>query len=97
MKRRLALSLAALLLLGCLTPALAAEGDAELSLYQQYGPWGEWPQEQKDAAEETWTDGQWDDYWTESVSYTHLDVYKRQVPWKVMPARCSAGISLLST
>ena len=55
MKRRLALSLAALLLLGCLTPALAAEGDAELSLYQQYGPWGEWPQEQKDAAEETWT------------------------------------------
>ena len=41
MKRRLALSLAALLLLGCLTPALAAEGDAELSLYQQYGPWGE--------------------------------------------------------
>ena len=65
MKRRLALSLAALLLLGCLTPALAAEGDAELSLYQQYGPWGEWPQEQKDAAEETWTDGQWDDYWTE--------------------------------
>ena len=35
MKRRLALSLAALLLLGCLTPALAAEGDAELSLYQQ--------------------------------------------------------------
>lgn len=59
MKRRLALSLAALLLLGCLTPALAAEGDAELSLYQQYGPWGEWPQEQKDAAEETWTDGQW--------------------------------------
>lgn len=44
---------------------LAAEGDAELSLYQQYGPWGEWPQEQKDAAEETWTDGQWDDYWTE--------------------------------
>ena len=40
MKRRLALSLAALLLLGCLTPALAAEGDAELSLYQQYGPWG---------------------------------------------------------
>ena len=65
MKRRLALSLAALLLLGCLTPALAAEGDAELSLYQQYGPWGEWPQEQKDAAEETWTDGQWDNYWTE--------------------------------
>ena len=65
MKRRLALSLAPLLLLGCLTPALAAEGDAELSLYQQYGPWGEWPQEQKDAAEETWTDGQWDDYWTE--------------------------------
>jgi len=65
MKRRLALSLAALLLLGCLPPALAAEGDAELSLYQQYGPWGEWPQEQKDAAEETWTDGQWDDYWTE--------------------------------
>ena len=65
MKRRLALSLAALLLLGCITPALAAEGDAELSLYQQYGPWGEWPQEQKDAAEETWTDGQWDDYWTE--------------------------------
>ena len=65
MKRRLALSLAALLLLGCLTPALAAEGDAELSLYQQYGPWGEWPQEQKDAVEETWTDGQWDDYWTE--------------------------------
>ncbi|MFR5861456.1 MAG: hypothetical protein ACLUES_07205 [Flavonifractor plautii] len=40
MKRRLALSLAALLLLGCLTPALAAEGDAELSLYQQYGPLG---------------------------------------------------------
>lgn len=65
MKRRLALSLAALLLLGCLTPALAAEGDAELSLYQQYGPCGEWPQEQKDAAEETWTDGQWDNYWTE--------------------------------
>ena len=65
MKRRLALSLAALLLLGCLTPALAAEGDADLSLYQQYGPWGEWPQAQKDAAEETWTDGQWDDYWTE--------------------------------
>lgn len=27
MKRRLALSLAALLLLGCLTPALAAEGE----------------------------------------------------------------------
>ena len=60
MKRRLALSLAALLLLGCLTPALAAEGDAELSLYQQYGPWGEWPQEQKDAADrKSRPDGRW--------------------------------------
>ena len=35
MKRRLALSLAALLLLGCLTPALAAEGVAGLSRIQQ--------------------------------------------------------------
>lgn len=65
MKRRLALSLAALLAVRLPYPGAGSGGDAELSLYQQYGPWGEWPQEQKDAAEETWTDGQWDDYWTE--------------------------------
>ena len=51
-RRLLSLAMALAMALSLLpTVALAAEGDAELSLYQQYGPWGEWPQEQKDAAE----------------------------------------------
>lgn len=62
MRRQIALFTAILLALGCGSPALAAEETP--GLYQQYGPWGEWTQEQKDAAEENWTEAQWDDYWT---------------------------------
>lgn len=63
MKRQIALFTALLLVLGCVSPALAAEEAP--GLYQQYGPWGEWTQEQKDAAEENWTEAQWSDYWAE--------------------------------
>ena len=72
MKRTIATLLAVLLLAGCLAPALAAEEPApEASLYDQYGAWGEWTQEQKDAAD-SWTEDQWLEYWDDYYDWAWL-------------------------
>ena len=65
--------LTVLMLLGCMTPALAAAEPAEEgeTLYQQYGPWSQWSQEAKDASD-SWSQEEWDLYWTEYESWAWL-------------------------
>ncbi|MEQ2456714.1 copper amine oxidase N-terminal domain-containing protein [Flavonifractor hominis] len=79
MKRYLCVFLAALLTLSCMTSALASApaGAEEETLYQQYGPWNSWTQEQKDAAGADWDQAQWDDYWQsyEADAWQPLDAY----------------------
>ncbi len=65
MKRPIAMLLALLLTVSCLSPALAAgEAEAEQSLYEQFGPWCDWTQTQTDAAS-SWSDEEWEEYWGE--------------------------------
>lgn len=71
MKRRICIILTALMILSCLSPALAA-GEESAGLYEQYGPWNTWTQEQKDAAEESWTEEDWDQYWMDYETWAWL-------------------------
>ena len=73
MKRSISVILTVLMLLGCMTPALAAAEPAEeeKTLYQQYGPWSQWSQEAKDASD-SWSQEEWDLYWTEYESWAWL-------------------------
>ncbi len=71
MKRKICIFLTVLLALGCMSPAWAAEGDLT-GLYEQYGPWHTWTQEQKDAAEESWTEEAWYQYWADYEAWAWL-------------------------
>ena len=71
MKRKICVILTILMILGCLSPALAA-GEDPAGLYEQYGPWNTWTQEQKDAAEESWTEEDWDQYWMDYETWAWL-------------------------
>ena len=74
------------MVLGCLTPALAAEGDPT-SLYEQYGPWNTWTQEQKDAAEESWTEEAWEQYWIDYEAWAWLPMdqyYLDNADWSMV-------------
>lgn len=71
MKRKICTFLTILMALGCLSPALAA-GEESAGLYEQYGPWNTWTQEQKDAAEESWTEEDWDQYWMDYEAWAWL-------------------------
>lgn len=71
MKRKICILLTILMVLGCISPALAA-GEESAGLYEQYGPWNTWTQEQKDAAEESWTEEDWDQYWMDYEAWAWL-------------------------
>lgn len=71
MKRKISIILTILMALGCMSPALAA-GEEPAGLYEQYGPWNTWTQEQKDAAEESWTEEDWDQYWMDYEAWAWL-------------------------
>ena len=71
MKRKICIFLTVLLALGCMSPAWAAEEDFT-GLYEQYGPWHTWSQEQKDAAEESWTEEAWYQYWADYEAWAWL-------------------------
>lgn len=86
MKRKICILLTTLMVLGCLTPALAAEGDPT-SLYEQYGPWNTWTQEQKDAAEESWTEEAWEQYWIDYEAWAWLPMdqyYLDNADWSMV-------------
>ena len=63
--------LTVLLALGCMPPAWAAEEDFT-GRYEQYGPWHTWSQEQMDAAEESWTEEAWYQYWADYEAWAWL-------------------------
>lgn len=72
MRRKLAALLAALMLLGCMGPALGAQ-DAqpaaqERTAFEEFGPWSGWTGEQKDAAG-SWNDEDWVKYWSDYESW----------------------------
>lgn len=86
MKRKICILLTTLMVLGCLTPALAAEVDPT-SLYEQYGPWNTWTQEQKDAAEESWTEEAWEQYWIDYEAWAWLPMdqyYLDNADWSMV-------------
>ena len=66
MRRRIGALLAAALVLGCLSPALAAEPESAQAAtdFDQLGPWGAWSQEQI-AQAESWDEERWVQYWAE--------------------------------
>lgn len=93
MKRKICILLTTLMVLGCLAPALAAEEDPT-SLYEQYGPWNTWTQEQKDAAEETWTEEAWDQYWMDYEAWAWLPMdqyYLDNADWSMVHYDYDAG------
>ena len=71
MKGKICTFLTILALLVSLVPAWAAEEDTA-SLYEQYGPWHTWTQEQKDAAEEAWSEEEWNQYWWDYEAWAWL-------------------------
>lgn len=86
MKRKICILLTTLMVLGCMVPAWAAEEDFT-GLYEQYGPWHTWTQEQKDAAEENWTEEAWDQYWMDYETWAWLPMdqyYLDNDEWSVV-------------
>ena len=86
MKRKICILLTTLMVLGCMVPAWAAEEDFT-GLYEQYGPWNTWTQEQKDAAEENWTEEAWDQYWMDYEAWAWLPMdqyYLDNEEWSVV-------------
>lgn len=71
MKRVICIIMTMTLALSCLSPALAA-GEDPTGLYEQYGPWHTWTQEQKDAAEANWTEEDWSQYWSDYETWAWL-------------------------
>lgn len=86
MKRKICILLTTVMVLGCLTPALAAEEDFT-GLYEQYGPWNTWTQEQKDAAEENWSEEAWEQYWIDYEAWAWLPMdqyYLDNADWSIV-------------
>lgn len=71
MKRVICIFMTMIMALSCLSPALAA-GEDSTGLYEQYGPWHTWTQEQKDAAEANWTEEEWSQYWLDYETWAWL-------------------------
>ncbi|MCD7946722.1 MAG: copper amine oxidase N-terminal domain-containing protein [Oscillospiraceae bacterium] len=87
MKKIAAIVLSTALLAGVFPAVGAAEEPADTStenLYAQYGPYRDWTQEQRDAAEADWTYEQWDEYWSAYSAYAwsyYLDYYDDYDSW----------------